>query len=138
MDSLWLGVLGWILFEQATVEHMKKKYERFDEWRRSLKYKEYLSFEIKEKMIFFEDNILDFENLILGIAIKKREKYIEKANKVLDQEFEMCLKVTNMIRRLTDNLDVYDDTHSYLLDIGIVYSQILQSYADTLDELTND
>ena len=78
--------------------------------------------------------------MIVGVYIQKTKQFEEQIEKINLEDlqknvlipFLMVFSIISLISMHTDNNEI-----KLFLDIAIDYSEILDSYADTLDILTN-
>ncbi len=78
--------------------------------------------------------------MIVGVYIQKTKQFEEQIEKINLEDlqknvlipFLMVFSIISLISMHTDNNEI-----KLFLDIAIDYSEILESYADTLDILTN-
>jgi hypothetical protein len=97
------------------------------------------SIDIKEKFSEIIDNIFDYENVMVGIYIQKTKKFEEQINAIdlnyLQKNVIISILMVISISALLSNNE-YDKIYLFL-NIALKYSEILQSFADTLDVLTS-
>jgi hypothetical protein len=110
------------------------------------KIKEHISIhtsqDIAQKFIVLIDNLFDYENVVAGIYIHKSEEFEKQINNIdiIDLQKFLSISYITFISScilLSETSINYKKLHLFL-DIGIESSEILQTYADTLDILTSE
>ncbi|HXT84934.1 MAG TPA: hypothetical protein VN704_11510 [Verrucomicrobiae bacterium] len=97
------------------------------------------SIELREKFSELTENLFDYENVMTGIYLYKPEKFDEKIKDMDIKDLQKNIYISFLILLSLFFLNPKQDFKTKIfLRIGIQSSQILQSYADTLDILVNE
>jgi hypothetical protein len=99
--------------------------------------------DIRKKIIQTIDNLIDYENVLLGIAIERQEE-LELALKQIDVDdlkknlLNALLAFFTVLYVVTSGEKEYDkEKLSKLVNLAKVYSEEMESYVDTIDILSN-
>jgi len=127
--------------KESLKERIIKEYNEFENLKKMIYVKKGKPEDIKEKFIELIDNLFDYENVMTGIYLYKSKNFDERIEKLDVKDFaktRLIATIIFLIAFLIYLKDYEDKKVQLFLDIGIEYSEILESYADTLDILTND
>lgn len=119
---------------------IQNEYKIFEQMKNSVEIKKDNSEDMK-KFKELVDNLFDYQNVIAGVYINKTEKFEEKIKEIDMDDFtknkwKAILMLMVIITAI--HLKGYEEKIGLFLDMGLEYSENLQSYADTLDILTNE
>lgn len=124
---------------KAIEELIEKDYNAYEEIKTHVNIRT-KPIDIKRKLTELIDNLFDYENIMTGIFIHKTKNYEEQKDKLDINDLKKNIVITILLFYGTLKLffeDTDNDKIRLFLDIALKYSEILQSYADTLDELTS-
>lgn len=102
-----------------------------------------LGSDIRKKIVQIIDNLSDYENVLLGIAIERQEE-LELALKRIDVDdlkknlLNALLAFFSVLYIITGKEKEYDEEKlSKLVNLAKEYSEQMESYVDTIDILSN-
>ena len=120
----------------------KLNFESFEKLKHAVELYE-LDLDIRKKIIHTIDNLSDYDNVLLGIAIERPEE-LELALKQIDVDdlkknlLNALLAFFTILYIVTsEEKEYYKEKLSKLVDLSKVYSEEMESYVDTIDILSN-
>jgi hypothetical protein len=120
----------------------KLNFESFEKLKHAVELYE-LDLDIRKKIIHTIDNLSDYDNVLLGIAIE-RPNELELALKQIDVDdlkknlLNALLAFFTILYIVTsEEKECYKEKLSKLVDLSKVYSEEMESYVDTIDILSN-
>jgi hypothetical protein len=120
----------------------KLNFESFEKLKHAVELSE-LDLDIRKKIIHTIDNLSDYENVLLGIAIERPEE-LELALKQIDVDdlkknlLNALLAFFTILYIITSEEKEYDKEKFFkLVNLAKEYSKEMESYVDTIDILSN-
>jgi len=152
--NLVLGMIGWVqsqmipkafeggqLQKDVLVELAKTDLQGYEYLKSALSQTPHLRPDTTQRIIQIIDNLWDYENTIIGIAIDRQDRLEEALTQVDVEDFRNKLVDTILAFVFTLVIIVVkefdEEILSKILTLGIKCSEEIESYVDTLDILSD-